>query len=61
MSDLAVGIALVLVIEGLLWALFPGIGLKLLASAASMRPDALRLSGAVAVAVGVVMVWLVRG
>ena len=31
MSDLVVAIGLVLVIEGLLWSLFPGVGRKLLA------------------------------
>ena len=34
MSDLVVAIGLVLVIEGLLWSLFPGVGRKLLAVAA---------------------------
>lgn len=61
MSDLVVGIGLVLVIEGLLWSLWPGLGLKLL-EAASETPEAtLRLSGAVAVAAGVALVWLIRG
>ncbi len=33
-EDLLVGVGLVLVIEGLLWAAFPRLGLKMLAAAA---------------------------
>ena len=61
MSDLAVGFGLVLVIEGLLWALAPRLGLGLLAAAAATPESALRVSGAVAIAAGVLIVWLVRG
>ena len=61
MSDLAVGIGLVLVIEGLIWALAPGTGLKMLVAAASTPQPALRLAGLAAMAAGVAIVWLVRG
>jgi uncharacterized protein len=61
MSDLAVGFGLVLVIEGLIWALAPALGIRLLATAASSPPQALRLSGLAAMAVGVIVVWLIRG
>lgn len=61
MSDLVVGIGLVLVIEGLVWALAPGTGIRLLVAAASTPQPALRLSGLLAVATGVAIVWLVRG
>lgn len=61
MNDLAVGLGLVLVIEGLLWAAFPSLGMKMLAAAASTPPDVLRATGAVALAAGVAIVWLVRG
>ena len=61
MSDLAVGFGLVLVIEGLLWALAPTTGLKLLVAAATTPHQALRLAGLVSVATGVAIVWLVRG
>jgi uncharacterized protein YjeT (DUF2065 family) len=61
MSDLVVAIGLVLVIEGLLWSLFPGVGRKLLAVTAGASESSLRLAGAVAVALGVAVVWLVRG
>ena len=61
MSDLAVGLGLVLVIEGLVWALAPATGLKLMAAAASTPQPKLRLVGLAAMAAGVVIVWLVRG
>jgi uncharacterized protein YjeT (DUF2065 family) len=61
MSDFIVAFGLVLVIEGLLWSLAPSLGRKLLESAAGTPDSSLRLVGAVAVAAGVVVVWLVRG
>ena len=61
MSDLAVALGLVLVIEGSLWALWPGLGRKLLQASAAMPKGSLRLAGAVAVACGVFIIWLVRG
>jgi uncharacterized protein YjeT (DUF2065 family) len=61
MSDLLVAIGLVMVIEGLLWAAAPELGLKLLEAAAAMPQTALRTAGAVAVAAGIAIVWLVRG
>lgn len=61
MSDLGVAFGLVLVIEGLLWALAPGFGLRMLEAAAGMPESKLRTAGAVAVGVGVLIVWLVRG
>jgi uncharacterized protein YjeT (DUF2065 family) len=61
MSDLLVALGLVLVIEGLLWSLWPGLGRKLLEVASETPETSLRLAGAVAVAAGVLLVWLVRG
>jgi uncharacterized protein YjeT (DUF2065 family) len=61
MTDLTVAIGLVLVIEGLLWALAPRVGRKLLDATADMPESSLRMAGAVAVAVGVLIVWMVRG
>jgi uncharacterized protein YjeT (DUF2065 family) len=61
MSDLLVAFGLVLVIEGLLWSLWPGLGRKLLEAASETPESTLRLAGAAAVAAGVVLVWLVRG
>jgi uncharacterized protein YjeT (DUF2065 family) len=61
MSDLAVALGLVLVIEGTLWALAPGLGRKFLQATAEMPESNLRLAGAVAVAAGVALIWLIRG
>jgi uncharacterized protein len=61
MSDLIVALGLVLVIEGLLWSLFPGLGRKLLEISGAAPESSLRLAGALAVAAGVALVWLVRG
>jgi uncharacterized protein YjeT (DUF2065 family) len=61
MSDLLVGIGLVLVIEGVLWAMFPAFGLRMLTLAAEMPEGQLRLAGAVAVIAGVGVVWMARG
>lgn len=61
MTDLAVAIGLVLVIEGLLWALAPRAGRKLLEATAQVPESSLRMAGALAVAVGVFIVWMVRG
>ena len=61
MNDLFVALGLVLVIEGLIWALAPGAGRRLL-EIASATPDAqLRQAGWLAVALGAAIVWLVRG
>jgi uncharacterized protein len=60
MNDFLVGIGLVLVIEGLLWALAPSLAARLLQLAAATPEQQLRIGGAVAVAVGVFVVWLVR-
>ncbi|MCB1509903.1 MAG: DUF2065 domain-containing protein [Hyphomicrobiaceae bacterium] len=61
MTDLLVGIGLVFVIEGVLWAAFPGLAVKLLASAAQTPEQTLRTLGVFAAAVGVAIVWAVRG
>ena len=61
MSDLVVGMGLVLVIEGLLWAAFPGLGFRLLKAAAETPEQRLRTTGVVCIGVGVLLVWLVRG
>lgn len=61
MTDLLVGFGLVFVIEGLLWALAPKLGFKLLELAASASEQQLRTGGALAVAAGVFLIWMVRG
>ena len=61
MNDLVVGVGLVLVIEGLLWALFPHFATRLLEFAAESSESGLRMGGAAAVAGGVLTIWLIRG
>ena len=61
MSDLVVGLGLVLVIEGLLWAMFPQFARQALELASAAREQTLRAGGAVAVALGVLVVWIIRG
>ncbi len=61
MADLVVGIGLVLVIEGLLWALVPNFAGRLLEAAASVPPATLRAAGWACVALGVILVWMIRG
>ena len=61
MSDFIVALGLVLVIEGILFAGFPG-GVKRAVSATLQTPDnVLRLAGLVSALIGLVVVWLVRG
>ena len=61
MTDLLTGLALVLVIEGLVLALFPDRLRWLLEQLAEIPPEALRIGGMISVAVGVFGVWLLRG
>ena len=61
MSELVSALGLVLVAEGLLYALAPSLAKRLAESVREMAPDALRTGGVVAVAVGVAVVWLARG
>jgi uncharacterized protein len=61
MGDLAVALGLVLVFEGLLWALAPGAAISLLEAAAAAPQSILRRYGWIAVAIGLLIVWLVRG
>jgi uncharacterized protein YjeT (DUF2065 family) len=61
MTDLLAAGGLVLVIEGLLWAAAPQLGLRLLITAAQTPEATLRMMGTAAVAAGIIIVWLVRG
>lgn len=61
MTDLATAIALVLVLEGLLWALSPNAMKRAAAVALGLANEQLRIGGLVAVALGVLLVWLLRG
>jgi uncharacterized protein YjeT (DUF2065 family) len=60
-QDFLAAIGLVLVIEGLVYGGFPALARKLAAEVLSMPENVLRIGGLVAIAVGVGVVWLVRG
>ncbi len=60
MSDLVVALGLVLVIEGLAYALAPDAVKRMLMSIGTLSPQALRLGGLVAITLGVLIVWIVR-
>lgn len=60
MSDLWTALALVLVIEGTLWALFPERMKQAAARAALMESGVLRVGGLACVVLGVGLVWLIR-
>lgn len=61
MQDLLTAAGLVLVIEGLIWAVFPRYGRRMMEAAARTPEQQLQVGGAAAVALGVAIVWLVRG
>jgi len=54
-------LGLVLVIEGLLYALVPGQLRRMLTAMERLSDDQLRLGGLAAVAIGVLIVFVVRG
>lgn len=61
MEDFLAAIGLVLVLEGVVYALFPEGMQRMMASALEMSPSMLRIGGLVAAFVGLAVVWLVRG
>ena len=60
-ADLITALALILVIEGALYALFPEAMKRMILSIADMPAGILRNAGLIAAVIGVVIVWLVRG
>jgi len=61
MSDLIAALGLVLVIEGLLWAAFPALTVRMLQTVTGTPEPILRVVGVVTLALGVLIVWIVRG
>ena len=57
---LLTALGLVLVIEGLLYALVPGQLRRMLLALQELNDDQLRLGGLAALATGVLFVWVVR-
>jgi hypothetical protein len=61
MSDLLVALGLVLVIEGLIYGAFPSAARRMLEAVREVPDSTLRGAGLTALALGVLIVWLVRG
>lgn len=61
MKDLLTALALVLVIEGALYALFPVRMRELLLTMMELPDTVIRRSGLLAAVLGVFLVWLIRG
>ena len=59
--DLLMALGLVLVIEGLLYALVPAKLRAMMAAMQKLSDDQMRIGGVMAMALGVAVVWLVRG
>ena len=61
MQDLLTAAALVLVLEGVLWALFPPGMKQAAARALVLDSSVLRTGGLIFAGIGVFVVWLIRG
>lgn len=61
MQDFLAAIGLVLVIEGLVYGGFPGLARKLASEVLSLPETTLRIAGLASIAIGVGIVWFVRG
>ena len=60
-QDFLAAIGLVLVVEGLVYGGFPGLAKRLAGEVLSTPENVLRIVGLAAIAIGVGIVWLVRG
>ena len=60
-AEILMALGFVLVIEGLLYALVPGQLKAMMLSFQKLSDDQLRIGGVTSVAMGVIIVWLVRG
>ena len=61
MADFLTGIAFFLIIEGLVYALAPSILRRMAEMLPQIPENQLRTSGLVAIGLGVLMVWFIRG
>lgn len=61
MTELVVALGLVLVIEGLIYAAFPESMRNMVQEMSKLPDQTLRTFGLIAVCVGVLVVWLVKG
>lgn len=60
LGDFVVGIALMLVIEGALWCLLPGVMKRAIQAIIKANTGLIRGVGLATVVIGVCLVWLVR-
>jgi hypothetical protein len=61
MSDFVVALGLVFVIEGVIFAAFPEITKRAIATVLQTPDTVLRIVGVVSALCGVILVWLIRG
>jgi uncharacterized protein len=61
MSDFLAALGLVFVIEGLIFAAFPGAAKRAMTSVLETQDISLRLIGIGSAVIGLILVWLVRG
>lgn len=61
MSDFLVALGLVFVIEGLVFAAFPGSAKRAMSAVLETHDTPLRLIGIACAILGVVLVWFIRG
>ena len=61
MDDFLTAIGLVLVIEGIIYGLFPDQMERLLATRLTMPPEFIRRSGLSMALIGIIVVWFMRG
>jgi uncharacterized protein YjeT (DUF2065 family) len=61
MNDFLAALGLVFVIEGLVFAAFPQAARRAVAAMTQTPDEALRVAGLLSAALGLVVVWLVRG
>jgi uncharacterized protein len=60
-STIWIAIGLVLVLEGLTYALVPGQMQKMMARMQDVPPDQLRMWGTIALGIGVFVIWMSSG
>ncbi|MBI4273776.1 MAG: DUF2065 domain-containing protein [Rhizobiales bacterium] len=61
MTDFVVALGLVLALEGLLFAAFPGFAKRAMASVMETPEAHMRVVGVISAALGVILIWVVRG
>ncbi len=61
MSEVVAAIGLILVLEGALYALFPEFMKRMAQQVTHTAGDTLRIVGVASAALGVAVVWLIRG